>query len=132
MDYEKLLKEAIQKVRKPISRERFKFPSIELEFYSNKTIIKNFSKIASTLRRDEKHISKFLMNELASPGHAEGGQLVLLSKLSREIIEKKVETYIKEYVTCKVCGEPDTKLLRENRILFVKCEACGAKYSVRS
>ncbi|MHA1988975.1 MAG: translation initiation factor IF-2 subunit beta, partial [Promethearchaeota archaeon] len=50
----------------------------------------------------------------------------------KDIIQKKIESYVKEYVLCKECGKPDTKLIKEGRITFLKCEACGAKSSVKS
>ena len=53
------------------------------------------------------------------------------SKLTQSLIQRKLESYVKEYVTCKVCGRPDTKLLKDDRITFSKCEACGAKTSVK-
>ena len=49
----------------------------------------------------------------------------------RKKIQDKLETYIREYVVCKECKRPDTKLTKENRITVLVCEACGAKYGVR-
>ncbi|MEM3439613.1 MAG: hypothetical protein QXG32_01685 [Candidatus Bathyarchaeia archaeon] len=31
---------------------------------------------------------------------------------------------------CPICKMPDTKLLKEKRLTFLICEACGAKSSV--
>ena len=33
---------------------------------------------------------------------------------------------------CPECGKPDTNLVKEDRINFLVCEACGARTSVKS
>jgi len=132
-EYKKMLKSAMDKMpKKSEEKKRFEIPKVIIFSQGNKTIIKNFSDILSTLRRDEKHLSKYLFKQLATPGNIENGTLVLQRKVRRDMIQKKLEDYIKEYVFCKVCGEPDTVLVKENRIVMMKCEACGARSSVRN
>ena len=131
-DYEKLLKSALDKMPKKTEEEkRFEIPKVIIFTQGNKTIVKNFSEILSALRRDGKHLSKYLFKQLATPGNIENETLVLQRKVRREMIQKKLEDYAKEYVFCKVCGEPDTILVKEGRITSMKCEACGARSSVR-
>ncbi len=131
MEYEEMLEEALKKIVKKETKERFQTPQIESEIQDTKFIIKNFKKIAEYIKRDPKHLAKFLMLSLASSGSIEGETLVLNSKLKREVVQQKVEEYIKKYVFCKVCNEPDTKLIKEDRIYFIRCEACGASYAVK-
>jgi translation initiation factor 2 subunit 2 len=131
MNYEEMLEEAFKKIVKREARERFQIPQIENEIQGTKFIIKNFKKISEHLKRDPKHLAKFLMLSLASSGSIEGEALVLNSKLKREVVQQKLEEYVKKYVFCKVCNEPDTKLIKEGRIYFIRCEACGASYAVK-
>ena len=132
-DYQKLLKQAIEKIpRKESTGKRFKIPEVVCEIQGNKTLIKNFIEISTILRRDPKHLSKYLLKEMATPGNIQGAMLILNTKITRENLQKKLEDYIREFVYCKVCGEPDTKLNKEGRIVFIVCEACGAKYPIRS
>lgn len=132
-EYEQLLKKAIEKIpKKLISRERFKIPIADIEFQGPKTIIKNFNEISSILRREPNQIAKFLFKQLATPGSIQGNSLVLQAKLSREILQKKIEEYVKNFVYCKVCEAPDTKLIKEGRIYFIVCEACGARSPVKT
>lgn len=127
-DYERLLKAAMQQMpRKDAEKKRFEIPKVATLLQGNKTIIRNFSEIAATFRRDERHLSKYLMKQLATPGNVEAGALVLQRKVEQSMIQRKLEDYIREYVYCKVCGEPDTSLVREDRLVFMKCEACGAR-----
>ena len=131
--YEEMLKEAIQKLPERVLKEsRLEVPEPSVFIEGNKTIINNFKDIVDTLRRDPKHLARFLFKELATPGIVEDRRLVLQSKLQRSIIKKKIDDYVKEFVKCKVCGKPDTHLERERRITFLKCEACGAREPARS
>lgn len=133
LDYQELLKKAMEKIPKKISAEdRFKIPYLSVEFQGNKTLIKNFGEILSVLRRSSSHLSKYLFKELATPGNVQGNILILQRKVPEEILQKKIESYVKEFVFCKVCNKPDTKLIKEDRFYFLKCEACGAKSSVRT
>ncbi len=133
MDYEDLLNKAYEKLPETVkTSERFEVPEVETIVQGNQTLIKNFSQIYQTLRRDPKHLLKFLAKELATPANFDGNRAILQSRIPRDLIQKKLETYVKDYVLCKECGKPDTKLIKEDRISFLKCEACGAKASVKS
>jgi len=133
MDYESLLKKAYEKLpNTETAINRFKIPLAETMIQGNQTIIKNFSQISEILRRDPKHILKFLTKELATPAGFDGTRVILQSKIPNRLVQQKLELYIKEYVFCKECGQPDTQLIKEKRITFLKCEACGAKASVKS
>jgi translation initiation factor 2 subunit 2 len=132
-DYESLLKGAMEKLpKRSDEKKRFEIPKVVSIEQGNKTIVRNFGDILSTLRRDEKHLSKYLFKQLATPGNVEGKALILQRKVPRALLQKKLEDYIKEYVYCRVCGEPDTLLKKEDRITFMHCEACGARSSARS
>ena len=132
-DYEKLLNEAYSKVKKSEdSGERFEIPKVEGHFEGKKTILTNFLQIVSHLRRNPEHFQKFLLRELAASGQQEGDRLILNMTVPSAKINQKVEQYVKEFVLCEQCGKPDTELVKEDRLSFVKCLACGAKHSVRS
>ena len=129
MNYEELLKRAMEKLpKKTEDKKRFKIPEVEFEFSGTRTIFKNFSTIANILRRNPTHLSKYLLKELATPGSIEGNSLIFQRKLPTGLLQEKLNSYIKKFVYCKVCGEPDTKLVKEDRISFIVCEACGARY----
>ena len=132
-DYEKLLDEAYKEVKQVEGTgERFEVPKISGHFEGKKTILTNFFQLASHLRRKPEHFQKFLLKELASSGQQEGERLVLNKKVPSAKINEKVEDYTKEFVLCKECGKPDTEILKEDRLSFIHCLACGAKHSVRS
>ena len=133
MDYLDLLKEAKKKLPDVQETEsRFEIPIAKGHIQGNKTVITNFQQIVDTLRRPKEQILKFLQRELAAPAILEGTRLILGRKISSKIINGKIELYCKEFVLCKECGKPDTKLIKEGRVLMAKCAACGAKHPIKS
>lgn len=130
-EYEKLLKKAVEKVKKSETDKRFEIPKVEVIIQGNQTIVKNFSNICSLIRRDPKHLLKYLTKELASPGSIDGQRATFQRNVPQRIMQEKLNSYIKDFVICKECGKPDTKLVKEDRILLMKCEACGARASVK-
>lgn len=132
MSYEEMLDEAYGKVKQiDVSGGRFEILKIEGHFEGKKTILTNFFVIASHIRREPEHFQKFILKELAASGHREGDRLVLNMKVPSAKINSKIEQYVKEFVLCKECGKPDTEIIKEGRLNFVHCLACGAKHSVR-
>lgn len=133
MDYEQLLNQAYEKVKKiDSSSQRFEVPKAEGHFQGKKTVITNFSQIVSYLRRSAEHLQKYILKELATSGYKEGERLILNNKIPSGRINEKIQQYAKEFVTCKECGKPDTELIKKDRFMFLHCLACGAQYSVRS
>ncbi len=130
--YETLLEEAYRKVKPIESKERFEVPKVEAITEGNKTIISNFPQICSYLRRDQDHVAKFLLRELATPGLVENNRLILNRKIMTAKISEKLQAYIDEFVICRECKKPDTELIKQEKFMFIKCSACGAKHSVRA
>jgi translation initiation factor 2 subunit 2 len=130
-DYEQLLNEAYKQI-KPIEShiDRFEVPKVEGHIEGNKTIITNFKQICSYIRRDLNQVLKYLLKELASPGVMKGDRLILTRKISSSIINEKIKLYVQEYVICKECQKPDTEIMKEDRLFFIHCLACGAKKSI--
>jgi translation initiation factor 2 subunit 2 len=132
-EYEKLLERAQKKLpKKSVAKERFEIPLVEGRIEGNKTIITNINQIASALGRDPSHILKYLQRELATPGNLDKHRLILGRKISPSSINEKIKRYAIDFVLCPDCKKPDTKLIREDRILILKCTACGAKHPIKS
>ena len=132
-DYEKLLDAAYKDIKPVESKiDRFEIPKVEGHIEGNKTIIINFRQIASYLRRDESHILKYILKALAAAGSIKGDRLILTRKISSKRINEKVEQYTKDFVVCKECGKPDTEIIKQDRMSFLHCLACGAKHSISS
>lgn len=132
MEYEKLLKEARSKLPESVtSRERFEIPKVKGHIQGNKTIISNFFQIAGVLRRETAHILKYILKVLATPGEVTKSAVIIGAKVPASRINEKIQKYADEFVICKECGKPDTKIIKESGISFIKCLACGAKHPVK-
>jgi len=132
-DYEKLLDSAYKDVKQiDVSGERFEIPKIEGHFQGKRTILSNFFQIATHLRRKPEHFQKFILKELAAHGQKDGDRLILNIKVPSTKLNSKVEQYVNEFVLCKECKKPDTQIMKEGRLTFLHCLACGAKHPIRS
>jgi translation initiation factor 2 subunit 2 len=132
-DYEKLLERAKEKMPdKPEQTARFVVPKVLGHLEGNKTVISNFLQIADTLRRSPDHFLKYILKELATPGEIVKQLVIFKSKVSASKINEKIQQYVDEFVLCKECGKPDTKLVKEGHIYFIRCLVCGAKQPVHS
>jgi len=130
--YEKMLKEGLAKVPEKIIKDvRLEIPKPQSRVEGNRTFIINFGEIANTIRREPKHLAKFLFRELAKPGYVDGDRLILQGKVQNYLIVDKINGYCKEFLYCKECGKPDTQIVKEDRLRFLKCEACGSKSALR-
>ena len=131
-DYEKLLESAYEKVTPIKHSERFEVPNVQGHAEGTKTILTNLPQIASSLRREQEHILKFLLKELATSGKIKDNIVILQRKIPSSKINDKLQEYTNEFVLCRECKKPDTELTKQDRITFIHCLACGAKHSVRA
>jgi len=131
--YENLLERALEKLsQRPIlRRERFEIPKVSVVREGARTILRNLTQISKTLNRNEDNISKYLVKSLGTAGIIDNGRLILQGKFSEEEIQKEINEYVKLYVLCKECNAPDTELIKEERVTFLRCLACGAKQPVK-
>jgi translation initiation factor 2 subunit 2 len=131
--YEDMLDRALSQLpEKVFEKSRFEIPKSDSFTMGNRTIIRNFQEIAQNMNRDPNHLMKFLSGELATSGNFESRGAVFQGRFSQYQINEKLEKFATTYVLCHECGKPDTKLVKEGRITFLQCEACGARHSVRS
>jgi len=131
--YEKLLDRAIEQVPKAIFEStRFQIPEADVSTVGNRTILKNLKTIAATFNREPEHLMKYLLKELGAAGDIQGAQATFQGKFSPATVQERIRHYAEEFVLCRECGLPDTRLERRERIYILRCEACGARNSVRS
>ena len=130
--YEDLLKKAYTNITEPTEFEdRFTVPPARVFIEGKTTVLENFAEIASTLRRDQDHLMKHLLGELGTAGKVEGTRAVFSGKFEQEQINTIIKGYVDDYVICSECGKPDTRLVKTERVLTLKCDACGGHRPVR-
>ncbi len=106
---------------------RFVPPRIKSQIQGKNTVILNLSEVAKLINRDVDLLVKYLLKELATSGMFDGSHLILKGNFSQDQIQKKFENFLYDYVICPSCGKPDTRLIKEGRILMLKCDACGSR-----
>lgn len=106
--------------------ERFVVPDPKLLTEGKTTVLENFAAIADKMNRDPEHVFKFLLRELGTAGKREGHRAIFQGKFSSSVFFQLIDAYIKDYVTCSECGRPDTHLVKVERFLALRCDACGA------
>lgn len=131
-DYEKMLKICIDKLPSECGKgDRFCVPQAEVLIQGARTLFFNFYEVANALRRDPKHLLKFFLKELATSYEEKDKKIIFTGKFPGMLINKKIELYVKNYVSCPNCDKPDTKITRVDRIEVMKCEACGSRQAVK-
>ncbi|MBR9675829.1 translation initiation factor IF-2 subunit beta [Candidatus Woesearchaeota archaeon] len=131
MSYAELLKKAKKELPEQKGEgARFEVPKVTGHIQGNKTIISNFIQIANTIRREPEHLLKYILKELAAPGEIKKSALIIGSKIPSNRINEKISSYVDNYVICKTCHKPDSKLSRDKGGLVLACQACGARQTV--
>mgnify|MGYP003810149341 FL=1 len=131
-DYMKGLDRAMSRL--PASRgteDRFVIPPPKIFYEGKTTVLENFAGIADALNRDPDHLMKFILQEMGTAGKIEGQHAVFQGRFTEQSLERHIDSYVQEYVICSECHRPDTQLIRSDRVLMLKCEACGAHRPVR-
>ena len=130
--YEALLKKAYSNVTvQSESTERFTVPEAKVYIEGKTTVLENFAEIAGVVRREQDHLMKFLLGELGTAGKIDGNRAIFNGKFEQSLINGLIRSYVDDYVICSECGKPDTRLVKDDRILILRCDACGSHRPVR-
>ncbi|CCQ32836.1 Translation initiation factor 2 subunit beta protein [Halorhabdus tiamatea SARL4B] len=129
MDYDDMLDRAIEDTPDIESgTDRFDVPAPDVRQEGNMTVYENFQATVRRLDREEEHVMKFLQDELGTSGHIdESGRARLTGEFGQRRISEAIDAYTEEFVICSECGLPDTRLIREQGAILLRCEACGAR-----
>ncbi len=103
---------------------RYKMPPVSTTLQRKSggtTIVDNTSTICDSLRRDAGHIAKFLSKELGRPVRLNKGCWSMHGEVKTQTIQESVHAYIKAYVLCGACGNPET-VMRSKKLV---CKSCG-------
>lgn len=130
-DYAKLLDKAYSNLPKTVGTgERFEIPKVVGIRMGRRTIVQNFGDISGVLNRDPHHLLKFLSREMATAASLDGSRAIFQGKFDVGTVTRLLTIYVQRFVICPICNRPDTKMEKEGRYLFLRCEACGARSSV--
>jgi translation initiation factor 2 subunit 2 len=111
---------------------RFEKPTVDSIIQGKITVVKNLGDLAKAVDRDTNMVSKYLIKEVGTSGTHDSQHLVMKGQFRQPQIQDRFDAFLDEFVLCSECKRPDTKILREDRINFLVCEACGARRSIGS
>lgn len=107
--------------------DRYQMPSVDIRSQkNNKTYFNNIDEIAVKLQRTSEELLKYI-------GYSLSTQLDLKQKAingvySKEKMQESIYDYIRSYVLCPTCNNPETHLgVSKSKKLKIGCIACGAK-----
>jgi len=130
-DYKTMLDRAYGELPEHVdSYERWTVPRPDVRRAGRRTVIMNFKAIADELRRAPEHLLKFLSGEMATLPRFDGTRAIFQGNFKYDSISNLLDVYANKYVICPVCKRPDTRVVREKRLWFLQCEACGARSSI--
>lgn len=127
MEYEDMLQRLYKSLpTQTKEKSRLEVPKVDSIVQGSKTIVKNFSKIIEVMNRDTVHMLKYLTKETATAVVQQEDKLMLNGKFYPDKLQKIFDDYVKKFVTCKECQKLDTKIVENQGVKMLKCEACGA------
>ena len=130
-EYGKLLERAYADLPKTLGTgERFEIPKVVGIRMGRRTIIQNFGDISTRLNREPHHLLKFLSKELATAASQDGARAIFQGRFDVGTVTRLLNIYAQRFVICPICKRPDTKIEKEDRFMFLRCEACGARSSI--
>lgn len=131
-DYDVLLKKARAQIPDVASkRARLELPKLSYARIGMRTVIFNFKEIAQALDRDPEHLLKYMSGEMATAASIQGSRVIFQGKFSEDTFLRLIQRYQETFVVCPVCKLQDTKVVKEKRLSFIVCQACGAKSSIK-
>jgi translation initiation factor 2 subunit 2 len=132
-DYLKLLDKAREQLpENQANHDRWTLPVADLIKEGRMTVFRNFRDIVNGVRRDEVHLSKYLLSQIGTAGQLDGDRLIFTGKVGDSQVMGRLNDYVATYVRCPECGAPDTKLGRDGRVQMLHCEACGSASPVKA
>lgn len=127
MDYETKLDRAITLMPElGGSDERLQIPDPQAQKDGAFTRLTNLKELADALSRDEEHLHREIQRDLGTAGQLDQGRARYNGTFSASDFQASIDRYVEEYVRCSECGLPDTRLVREDGTMMLRCEACGA------
>lgn len=111
--------------------DRFEVPTPDVRSEGNVTVYENFQPTLDRLDREDQHLLTYLQTELGTSAQLDDrGRARLTGSFKQARLASALDDYVDQFVRCSECGLPDTRLVSENGVTMLKCDACGARSAV--
>jgi translation initiation factor 2 subunit 2 len=108
------------------SGDRLQVPDPEGQTDGAFTRLTNLEAISKALGRDSAHLHRSIQRDLGTSGQFDGSTARYSGTFDIADFQAAIDAYVTEFVTCSECGLPDTRLVTEDGVDMLRCEACGA------
>ncbi|MFQ6105804.1 MAG: translation initiation factor IF-2 subunit beta [Candidatus Hydrothermarchaeaceae archaeon] len=127
-EYQALLEKAYEELPDTLKEHsRFVIPTISSRVQGKTTVVQ-LGDVSRIVNRSPDMLAKYLIHELGTSGTHDAQRLVLKGQFRQPQVQEKFNDFLNQFVICPECGRPDTKVMQEKRINFLKCEACGSRH----
>ena len=106
--------------------DRLQVPDPEGQTDGAFTRLTNLEAISKALSRDAAHLHRSIQRDLGTSGQFDGSTARYSGSFDIADFQAAIDAYVTEFVTCSECGLPDTRLVTEDGVDMLRCEACGA------
>ena len=106
--------------------DRLQVPDPEGQTDGAFTRLTNLEAIAKALSRESDHLHRSIQRDLGTSGQFDGSTARYSGSFDIADFQAAIDAYVTEFVTCSECGLPDTRLVTEDGVDMLRCEACGA------
>ncbi len=131
MKYEAMLEKAYGELPEVLkAHARFEMPTVESMIQGKITVVQNLGEVSKAVNRDADMVAKYITRELGTAGTHDDQHLTLKGSFRSPQVQEKFEAFVKQFVLCSECARPDTKIIKEGRMHFLRCEACGSKHPI--
>lgn len=131
--YEEMLDDFYTRFSERESVEKIKLPSLEVAPDGKKTRLINFKNVCDTIQRTSDDLKDYIDAEFGTTTSVDASDvLIIRGKFTSSSLDATIKRYVVKYVMCKACKSFSTKLVKENRLMFVKCSTCSSSSSVEN
>lgn len=110
---------------------RYKMPKLQCKIEGRgngiKTNVVNNVDIAKALERPPEYVIKYFGTELGAQTKYDkkAGTSIVNGAHDQKKLSEILESFIKKYVQCYGCGNPETVIKIKKENIYLKCKACG-------
>jgi translation initiation factor 2 beta subunit (eIF-2beta)/eIF-5 len=105
---------------------RYKMPTFSVKFEKGKTLIANIDQVAKALNRDPAYLITNYGHELGTIARLDKEKGALLNgEYTTQNLSAILNKFIKLYVLCDECDNPETNLEIHSGFVSKRCVACG-------
>ena len=102
---------------------RYKMPSLVVKTSKNFTTLENLPDISKSLDRNSEFILKYFGSKLGTQINV--SKKCINGNHSRDKLQSMLQNFIDEFVLCKDCLNPETKIIFVESY-SMECSACGS------